>query len=441
MLEDCNFRSQTSSQLVKYTRLVVSYSLGLGQLTMSDEHSEEEVRRYAAFLHLQLPEDEDLLWIAREGLNAPLPAPWTACRTSNDELFYYNFDTGESSWEHPSDEYYRKQYQAQKTRKVAEHSSPGETQSLRQQLATQEAAERSELLRLHQISLRQITEQNTGEDMKLKAEVLVHTQQHDAQELEAKLLQITQLQEEVERTRTRVAAIRSSTRSQQVSNQKTLANEKLQAEAALREEFAQKRAAIDLRLEHERRLAETVFQRTTNLQQASLTHSQTSLRWNETRMQTDIQERLAQAQSTAEAEFHAEKLLIEQDFQEKLKQLSVVPMQTLLESKLTQYRSQVDQATAQRCRLLDAETQSRLHAFEHHLAQLQEPAPSSAPVPDSKAQLLKQRLQQTSTEIESIDQELLQTLRRLVEARQHTPDSLEALRKLKELVMNPNLQA
>ena len=40
------------------------------------EPTEEEIQEYALFLGLDLPEDEDLLYIAREGLKAPLPKSW-----------------------------------------------------------------------------------------------------------------------------------------------------------------------------------------------------------------------------------------------------------------------------------------------------------------------------------------------------------------------------
>lgn len=35
-----------------------------------------EIREYAAFLGMELPEDNDLLYIAKEGLMAPLPESW-----------------------------------------------------------------------------------------------------------------------------------------------------------------------------------------------------------------------------------------------------------------------------------------------------------------------------------------------------------------------------
>lgn len=59
---------------------------------------------------MDLEEDKDLLYIAKEGLKAPLPEPWKACRSKDSEIYYFNFETGESTWEHPLDEFYKKQY-------------------------------------------------------------------------------------------------------------------------------------------------------------------------------------------------------------------------------------------------------------------------------------------------------------------------------------------
>lgn len=37
----------------------------------------------------------------------PLPKGWKACQNENGELYYFNFDTGKSSWDHPYDEIYK----------------------------------------------------------------------------------------------------------------------------------------------------------------------------------------------------------------------------------------------------------------------------------------------------------------------------------------------
>lgn len=79
-----------------------------------------EIREYAKFLGMDLNKDQDLFYIAREGLKAPLPPNWKACKTSDGLIYYFNFETGDSTWDHPLDEYYRAKYQEAKSlRKVS----------------------------------------------------------------------------------------------------------------------------------------------------------------------------------------------------------------------------------------------------------------------------------------------------------------------------------
>jgi hypothetical protein len=62
------------------------------------EPTEDEIIEYAQFLQMDLHEDQDLFWIAREGLKAPLPAPWKPCRTETNEVYYFNFENGSQSY-------------------------------------------------------------------------------------------------------------------------------------------------------------------------------------------------------------------------------------------------------------------------------------------------------------------------------------------------------
>ena len=88
------------------------------------EPSEQEIKEYAEWLGMTLPEDNELLWIAREGLKAPLPKEWKACRTDNGEMYYFNFKTGDSIWDHPLDEYFKNKY-AQEKKKLDEEKLTG----------------------------------------------------------------------------------------------------------------------------------------------------------------------------------------------------------------------------------------------------------------------------------------------------------------------------
>eukprot|EP00756_Hemistasia_phaeocysticola_P016800 Hpha_TRINITY_DN15498_c2_g7::TRINITY_DN15498_c2_g7_i1::g.173072::m.173072 len=75
------------------------------------EPSQKEVTEYAQWLGMDPDDDEPLMWIAKEGLRAPLPDHWRPCKTDNGEIYYFNFSTGDSIWDHPMDEHYKKLYQ------------------------------------------------------------------------------------------------------------------------------------------------------------------------------------------------------------------------------------------------------------------------------------------------------------------------------------------
>uniref|UniRef100_A0A0G4I1P3 WW domain-containing protein n=1 Tax=Chromera velia CCMP2878 TaxID=1169474 RepID=A0A0G4I1P3_9ALVE len=92
------------------------------------EPTEEEIKEYAEWLGMDLEKDEDLFWIAREGLKAPLPDSWKPCQTAEGDIFYFNFSTGDSKWDHPCDEHYKKLFEEEKKKK-AEGATGGEEQA------------------------------------------------------------------------------------------------------------------------------------------------------------------------------------------------------------------------------------------------------------------------------------------------------------------------
>jgi hypothetical protein len=48
------------------------------------------------------------MWIARKGVMAPLPKGWKPCQDQiNDQIYYFNFETGESVWDHPCDDIFK----------------------------------------------------------------------------------------------------------------------------------------------------------------------------------------------------------------------------------------------------------------------------------------------------------------------------------------------
>merc|ERR1711874_26205 len=64
-----------------------------------------------------LETDRHLFWIAEKGLKEPLPPPWKPREAKDSDVFYFNFETGESVWDHPIDEQMRKLYQEHKEKK------------------------------------------------------------------------------------------------------------------------------------------------------------------------------------------------------------------------------------------------------------------------------------------------------------------------------------
>jgi len=56
------------------------------------EPTDQEIAEYAEWLGMDVEDDKELLWIAKEGLKAPLPNPWKPCQTQEGEIFYFNFE-------------------------------------------------------------------------------------------------------------------------------------------------------------------------------------------------------------------------------------------------------------------------------------------------------------------------------------------------------------
>lgn len=65
-----------------------------------------EILEYAEYLGMDIVEDRDLLYIAREGLKTQLPKPWLPMRNSKGDIFYVNSVTKEQTFVHPCDSFY-----------------------------------------------------------------------------------------------------------------------------------------------------------------------------------------------------------------------------------------------------------------------------------------------------------------------------------------------
>merc|ERR1711871_1655051 len=70
---------------------------------------------------MDIEKDQEFFWLAKESLNAALPNGWTERKLlRTGQIYYVNKETGESIWEHPSDNKYKKRFADLKKLKVAE---------------------------------------------------------------------------------------------------------------------------------------------------------------------------------------------------------------------------------------------------------------------------------------------------------------------------------
>ncbi|XP_061574955.1 centrosomal protein of 164 kDa-like isoform X4 [Cololabis saira] len=70
--------------------------------------SQQEIQEYAREIGIDPDREPELLWLAREGIVAPMPAEWKPCQDVTGDIYYFNFTTGQSTWDHPCDEHYRR---------------------------------------------------------------------------------------------------------------------------------------------------------------------------------------------------------------------------------------------------------------------------------------------------------------------------------------------
>uniref|UniRef100_A0A673VB28 Centrosomal protein of 164 kDa n=1 Tax=Suricata suricatta TaxID=37032 RepID=A0A673VB28_SURSU len=69
--------------------------------------SEQEIVEFAREIGIDPIKEPELMWLAREGIVAPLPMEWKPCQDITGDIYYFNFANGQSTWDHPCDEHYR----------------------------------------------------------------------------------------------------------------------------------------------------------------------------------------------------------------------------------------------------------------------------------------------------------------------------------------------
>jgi hypothetical protein len=71
------------------------------------EPSEVDILEYAKFLGMDPSKDNKYVYLAKEGLKAPLPEPWKPYKNSKGHISYINVSTREFVTEHPCDIIYK----------------------------------------------------------------------------------------------------------------------------------------------------------------------------------------------------------------------------------------------------------------------------------------------------------------------------------------------
>mmetsp|Transcript_47670 Transcript_47670/g.91012 ORF Transcript_47670/g.91012 Transcript_47670/m.91012 type:complete len:837 (+) Transcript_47670:329-2839(+) len=74
------------------------------------EHAQataNEIISYARHLGIDPTYDADLLWIAEQAYNAPVPENWEEHMDDHDNIYYFNKLTGVASWTHPLEDHFR----------------------------------------------------------------------------------------------------------------------------------------------------------------------------------------------------------------------------------------------------------------------------------------------------------------------------------------------
>ncbi|CAD5115821.1 DgyrCDS4761 [Dimorphilus gyrociliatus] len=91
-----------------------------GQTILEEEYdedyqpTEDDIREYASVIGINPDTEPELMWLARDGITAALPDHWKPCQDERGEIYYFNFQTGASIWDHPCDELYKERVQKER---------------------------------------------------------------------------------------------------------------------------------------------------------------------------------------------------------------------------------------------------------------------------------------------------------------------------------------
>ena len=74
---------------------------------LQEDVDEEKLQEYAEYLGIDPETEEDILWIARRCMNAPLPKGWKEFTDDQGQSYFHHEAKQETSWDHPLDSHFK----------------------------------------------------------------------------------------------------------------------------------------------------------------------------------------------------------------------------------------------------------------------------------------------------------------------------------------------
>ena len=85
---------------------------------------EDSLLEFARYLGMDLPKDNEFLWIAQAAMAAPLPPPWLQLTAEDGQPYFVHSTTQQTQWEHPLDCYHRDLYLRVRADREARRGAP-----------------------------------------------------------------------------------------------------------------------------------------------------------------------------------------------------------------------------------------------------------------------------------------------------------------------------
>ncbi|CAL5970924.1 WW_domain-containing protein [Hexamita inflata] len=131
------------------------------------EPNDEEINEYAEYIGIDPKKEPELLFLAKEGLKAPLPPGWVAAKTEDGEVYYQNVKSKEALWDHPCDDLYRQKVIDERTKKLTNKQSSNNVLSSKPPIQTGGSSLLSQISQLQQKS-EPVTNTNTSNNTSVK---------------------------------------------------------------------------------------------------------------------------------------------------------------------------------------------------------------------------------------------------------------------------------